>query len=226
MVRRIPQSVAAWLAWVLAAIAGTALALAVGTAGLLPVGDEADVWTAEIVGATLIAFPGFVVLRFLVGRSTLLTAIWIPVTVVGWLAASVATGLSEQTLLSVGADSRLMPGGPIDFLDLVIGIEAITLAAFLGVGQGILLARIFVRRAAARLWLAANLVAAAVQWLVIVSRAGSDSNAQTELDLWLPPLLFAALYAALTGIALVAITRDGRQTAMAAPAIAPAPAAR
>ncbi len=100
------------------------------------------------------------------------------------------------------------------------------MAAFLGVGQGILLARIFVRRAAARLWLAANLVAAAVQWLVIVSRAGSDSNAQTELDLWLPPLLFAALYAALTGIALVAITRDGRQTAMAAPAIAPAPAAR
>ena len=226
MVRRIPRSVAVWLAWVLAAIAGTWLALAVVTARLLPVGDAADTWTAEIVGATLIAFPGFVVLRFLVGRSSLLTAIWIPVTVIGWLVASLATGLSEQVLLSVGADSRLMPGGPIDYLTLVIGIEAITLAAFVGVGQGILLARIFVRRAAARLWVAANLVAAVVQWLVIESRAGSDSNAQTELDLWLSPLLFAALYAALTGIALVAITRDSRKTAVVAPAIAPAPAAR
>src|SRR6266550_206070 len=226
MVRRIPRSLAVWLAWVLAAIAGTALALAVPMAGLLPVGDEADVWTAEIVGATLIAFPGFVVLRFLVGRSSLLTAIWIPVTVIGWLAASLATGLSEQALLSVGADSRLMPGGPIDYLTLVIGIEAITLAVFVGAGQGILLARIFARRAAARLWVAANLVAAVVQWLLIESRAGSDSSGQTELDLWLSPLLFAALYAAWTGIALVAITRDSRKNAVVAPTTAPAPAAR
>jgi uncharacterized membrane protein YhaH (DUF805 family) len=98
---------------------------------------------------------------------------------------------------------------------VIIGVESITYAAFLGLAQGLLLARVFVARSAAWLWFAANLVAAVVIFLVTQIRINGVSNQtnQTVVDLWLPTVVLGALYAAVTGIALVALPRRDRKGA-------------
>ncbi len=91
---------------------------------------------------------------------------------------------------------------------MVTGVELATTAAVLGLGQGLLLARIFVARSAAKLWFVGNLVAAVVMWIVIVFRLnGVSTTTQTVVDLLQPIAIDGALYAAVTGIALLAMSR-------------------
>jgi hypothetical protein len=70
-------------------------------------------------------------------------------------------------------------------------------------------------RSAAWLWLAANVVAAVVVWIVIQIQIDDVSNQtnQTFLDLLLPIAIVGGLYAAVTGIALVALSRRVRKDA-------------
>ncbi|HET9782700.1 MAG TPA: hypothetical protein VFR33_13080 [Candidatus Dormibacteraeota bacterium] len=64
-------------------------------------------------------------------------------------------------------------------------------------------------KSAARLWFIANLAAAVVVWIVseIRNNLASNQTNQTLVDLLLPTAFFGALYAAVTGIALVALSR-------------------
>jgi hypothetical protein len=214
MAYRFPLSgIVVWGAWVLAGIVGSVLPYLVATFGWLgPVNAVGDVWIGIVVDSAIVAFPQYIVLRLLIGHPSLAGAMWIPVSVVAWLAAGLAMSVSAEritnALLSVGAIHALTPGF-FPFLTVVTGVESITLAAVLGLAQGLLLARIFVARSAATLWFAGNLVAAVVVWIVIEIRSNGLSNQtnQTAVDLLLPIAIFGALYAAVTGIALVALSR-------------------
>jgi hypothetical protein len=206
-----------WGAWVLAGGVGSLLPNLVFTFGWLgPI--YGDYWIATVVLAALIAFPQYIVLRLLIGRPSLAGGMWIPVSAVAWLAAGLAGGVSAEwianTLQSAGAFQASTPG-PFSFITVIIGVESITYAAFLGLAQGLLLARVFVARSAAWLWFAANLVAAVVIFLVTQIRINGVSNQtnQTVVDLWLPTVVLGALYAAVTGIALVALPRRDRKGA-------------
>jgi len=198
---------AVWGAWVLAGAAGSVLPYLAFTFGWLPADGG---WIAAVVGAAIVALPQYIVLR-LMGHSSLASAMWIPVSVVAWLAADLALWVSAErianALLSVGAIQALTPG-PFRFLTMVTGVELATTAAVLGLGQGLLLARIFVARSAAKLWFVGNLVAAVVMWIVIVFRLnGVSTTTQTVVDLLQPIAIDGALYAAVTGIALLAMSR-------------------
>jgi hypothetical protein len=207
---RFPLSgMAVWGTWVLAGAVGSVLPYVAITFGWLPADGG---WIAAVVGAAIVAFPQYIVLRLLIGHSSLAGAMWIPVSVVAWLAADLAMSVSAEritnALLSVGPIQALTPGF-FPFLTLIDGVQSITLAAVLGLGQGLLLARIFVARSAARLWFVGNLVAAVVVWIVseIRSNGASNQTNQTVVDGLLPIAIFGALYAAVTGIALFAMSR-------------------
>src|SRR5437762_8637224 len=176
MANRFPLSgMAAWGAWVLAGAVGSVLPYVAIIFGWLPAHGG---WIVTVVGAAIVALPQYIVLR-LMGHSSLAAAMWIPVSVVAWLAADLAmSGSAERitnALLSVGAIEALTPG-PFRFLTMVTGVELATTAVVLGLGQGLLLARIFVARSAARLWFVGNLAAAAVIWIVIVIRLNGVST--------------------------------------------------
>lgn len=218
--RRIPLSgMAFWGAWVLAGMVGSVLPSLVFAFGWLgPITGLADVWIANLVSAVIIAFPQYVVLRLLIGHSSFAGAMWIPVSAVAWLAAALVDSVSTEritnALSSVGAIQALIPG-PIPFMTLIIAVENITLAAVLGLAQGLLLARVFVARSATWLWFGGNLVAGVVNLIVIEARNNSAANQtnQTTLDLLLPIAIYGALYAAVTGIVLVALSRGDRKDA-------------
>jgi hypothetical protein len=220
MARRIPRSgIAFWGAWVLAGIVGSLLPiLGISFGWSLPSDTVADALTANIVYSAIVAFPQYIVLRLLIGHSSLAGAMWIPVSVVGWLAAVLARSASAvwitNALLSIGPVEALTPGSiPFDFLTVLEGVEGITYAAFLGLAQGLLLARVFMTGSAAWLWFAANLVAAVVVWIVsqIQMNAASNQTNQTALDFLMPVAILGGLYAAVTGIALAALFRRNRK---------------
>ena len=205
MAHRIPLlGMAFWGAWVLAGILGSGLVYLVVYLGWFgPIHGVGDVWIANVVGSAIVAFPQYIVLRLLIGHSSLAGAMWIPVSAIAWLAADLAI----YALLSVGSIQALMPG-PFPFFDVISVIENLTPAAVLGLAQGLLLARVFVARSATWLWFVANVFAAVVVWIVIQIRNDvSNQTNQTFLDLLLPIAIFGGLYAAVTGIALVALPR-------------------
>ena len=227
--RPLVSSIALWLAWVVAGMVGPAFASLAFSRGWLSEFVNAYLITTPIVAA-IMAFPQYVVLRLLTRRSSLATALWIPATAAAWLAAGLATGALQvpiaNGLFSVDAIRPLIPGS-IPFLTVIIGVETLTIAAFLGVGQGLLLARVFMARWAPVLWFAANLLPMVVISIVGEIRAGGDSGTnQTELDLVLSAALFGGLNASVPGIALVALARRGRRADAPAPSTAPEPAAR
>jgi len=217
---RIPLwRVAFWGAWVLAGMVGYVLWYLVSAFGWFGPMNAADaIWIAVVVASAMIAFPQYVVLRLLIGKSSLAGALWIPVSIVARLAAYLAIYLSAEgitnALLSVGAIQALT-SDPALFITVITAVQNITLAAVLGLAQGLLLARVFVARSAAWLWLVGNLLAAVVIWIVIEVRMNGAVNQtnQTTLDLLLPIAIYGALYAAVTGIVLVALPKRDRKDA-------------
>lgn len=197
----------------LAGIVGTVLQY-LGTASgwFGPISADGDGWIAIVVSSAILAFPQYIVLRLLIGHSSLAGAMWIPVSAVAWLAADLAIYAPAEritnALLSVGAIQALMQDG-FPFFTVIFVVEDITLFAVLGLAQGLLLARVFVARSAARLWFVANLGAAVVVGIFSQIQINGVSNQTnpTAVDLWLPIAIFGALYAAVTGIALVALPR-------------------
>jgi hypothetical protein len=212
---RIPLwRIAFWGAWVLAGMVGTVLpyvATASGWFGLISTGG--DGWIAIVAGEAIVAFPQYIVLRLLIGHSSFAGAMWIPVSAVALLAADLAIYAFTNALLSVGAIQALMPSFPI--FTVITVVENITLAAVLGLAQGLLLARVFVARSAARLWFGTNLVAAVVVLIATLIQPNSVSNPtnQTAVDQLLQTAILGALYAAVTGVVLVALPRRDRKGA-------------
>ena len=214
MANRFPISgMVVWGAWVLAGIVGSVLPVLGATFGWLgPVYEVGDLWIVVVVNSAIVAFPQFIVLRLLIGHSSLATAMWIPVSVVAWLAGYIVLSTSADStaysLLSVGAVRALIPGR-FPFLTVITGIESIVLAAALGLAQGFLVGRMFFARSAVWLWLVGNLAAAVIVWIIVQVRTNSVSNQtnQTAVDVLLPTAIFGALYAGITGIALVALSR-------------------
>lgn len=218
MANRIPLSrMAFWGAWVLAGMVGYVLPVLVANFGWFgSIYADGDGWIANVVGFALVASPQYIVLRLLIGHPSLAGAMWIPVSVVAWLAAGPAGSLSAEwianTLQSAGA-FQSSTSGAFSFITVIIGVESITYAAFLGLAQGLLLARVFVARSAARLWFVGNLIAAVVVLIVTQIQINGVSNQtnQTTVDVWLQTAIIGALYAAVTGIALVALSRRDRE---------------
>jgi hypothetical protein len=217
MAHRIPLSrMAFWGAWVLAGLVGYVLAYLGNAFGWFgAIYADGDGWIAIIVGSAIVAFPQYIVLRLLIGHPSLAGAMWIPVSAVAWLAADLAIYASADritnALLSVGAIQALMLG-PFAFftpISVITAVENITLATVLGLAQGLLLARVFVARSAVWLWFGGNVVAAVVVLIVTQIQINGVSNQtnQTGVDLLLPTAIPGALYAAVTGIALVALPR-------------------
>jgi hypothetical protein len=213
------SGMAFWGAWVLAGIVGSVLPSIGATFGWFDAiyADGAG-WIAIVVGSSIVAFPQYIVLRLLVGHPSLAGAMWIPVSAVAVLAADLASSVSAErianALLSVGAIQALTPG-PFPFFTVIAGVESITFAAVVGLAQGLLLARVFVARSAAWLWFVGNLIAALVILIVTQIRINGVSNQpnQTAVDLLLPTAILGGLYAAVTGIALVALSRRDRKGA-------------
>jgi hypothetical protein len=223
---RMRSSITIWGAWVVAGAVGNAGELLALGAGWIPVSSSSLVIAACVVGA-IMGIPQYVVLR-LTGRPPLASAMWIPVTVVAWLAYVLggipfAEGIANA-LYSVGV-VRALPG-PVDLITLQIGAEFITLAALVGVGQGLLLSRVVVARSAIGLWLAANLLAAvAIGIAVSIRDSGGSSTNQSEVDSLLAAVLVGGIYAAVTGIALVSLSRRARTAVVPVAATEPGPAA-
>lgn len=193
-----------WGAWVLAGSVGYVLPYLGAIFGWFgPMYADGDGWIAIIVSSAIVAFPQYIVLRLLIGHPSLAGAMWIPVSAVAWVAADLAV----YALLSAGSIQALMPGPP--FFDVISVIDNLTPAAVLGLAQGLVLARVFVARSAVWLWFGGNLVAAAVVLIVTEIRMNGVSNQtnQTAVDLLLEIAILGGLYAAVTGIVLVALPR-------------------
>ncbi|HXC79185.1 MAG TPA: hypothetical protein VNU19_19305 [Candidatus Acidoferrum sp.] len=105
--------------------------------------------------------------------------------------------------------------GSFPFFTAITLVENLTLAAVLGLAQGLLLARVFVARSAVWLWFGGNLVAAVVALIVgeILFNGVSNRTNATDLDVFLFTAIAGALYAGVTGIALVALPRRDRKGA-------------
>ena len=210
------------------AVGNTGVLLAF-SAGWFPVSDSDQVIViSACVGGAIIGIPQYVVLR-LSGRPSLASAVWIPVTMVAWL-AYVLGGVALAGAIANGLDSvdavRALPL-PVGLLTLQIGAEFLTLAALVGVGQGLLLSRFVKARSAVGVWLAANLLAAvAVGIAVTIRDTGASSTNQSEADVLLSAALVGGIYAAVTGVALAALARRARTVAAPMAPTEPAPAAR
>jgi hypothetical protein len=208
-----------WGAWVLAGMVGTMLPY-LGTAfgWFGPVYADGNDWIAIVVSSVILAFPQYIVLRLLIGHPSFAGAMWIPVSVVAWLASNLTIEAWAEriinTLLSFDPIQALL-ASPFPFFTLVTVVENITIAAVLGLAQGLLLARVFVARSAARLWFVGNVLAATVVSIVaqiqingqILINGVSYQTNQVAVQLLLPTAILGAVYAAVTGIALVALPR-------------------
>jgi hypothetical protein len=219
--------IATWAAWVLAGAVGNTGVLLALTAGWFPVSDSDQVISA-CVGGAIIGIPQYLVLR-LSGRPSLASAMWIPVTMVAWLAYVLGgialAGAIADGLYSVDAVRALRL--PVGLLTLQIGAEFLTLAALVGAGQGLLLSRVVMARSAVGVWVAANLLAAVVVGIAVTIRdTGDTSTNQSEADVLLSAALVGGIFAAVTGVALVALARRARTGAAPRGATEPAPAVR
>jgi hypothetical protein len=212
MANRIRLSrIAIWGAWVVAGGVGYMLPYLGASLGWFGP-TYPDGWTAIIASAAIVAFPQYIVLRVFIGHSSLAGAMWIPVSVVASVAADQAIfafgDRIANALFSVGAIQALLRG-PIFSLILVIdGIQGITLAAVVGLAQGLLLTRVFAARSAAWIWFVGNLIAAVVVLIVtqLINGLFNQTN-ETTVELLLLVAILGGLYAAVTGIVLVGFSR-------------------
>ncbi len=204
--QRLSHSLAIWVAWVLAAVAGSLLAILIDVF-ILPWSSARSLHDYEavlmvIVSAICLAFFQYIVLRVLVGRVSLTLTMWIPASVIATLVAFNTPGFLQgtvlRTLISISAISASMPRG-FPVIQVILALIGLAFAAFLGLGQGIVLSIVY-RRGVVGFWVLANLSAALVVGIVLGIRYqefASPGFADT--------LLGGVIYAAVTGPALLVI---------------------
>ena len=210
---------ALWGAWLGAGVVGSLLPVLPAALNLrFPIVadlrlDDAYGLRSAAVGATCLALFQTIVLGVLKVRFTASVLMWIPVstgaTVVAYLAIALGQVTVPRAVISVSAiQASLPPSFPL--LQVIFALSGVAVAVVVGVAQGILLARVFRRRSALGVWLVANLVAAVLVGIVFGIRlqepvTGSDADL-TAIFLS-TTLIDGALYAAVTGAALVAFAR-------------------
>jgi hypothetical protein len=191
---------------------------------------------AAIAVATWLALCQYIVLRALLGRQSMTAVIWIPASVIAVVAAVCAIAVTvPRTLISISAiEASLPPGFPLT--EVVVGLFAIPVAAFLGVSQGIVLSNVY-RRSVVGLWLLANLFAALLVGIVqgiqfhelanlLDGRYNLDEATVATANAFylVGSLLSVVLYAAVTGPTLFVLARprSGAETSLAMSSGSPA----
>ena len=208
-----------WLAWVGAGALGAALAAAASQPGNEVFGDPGASYWVPIVLAAPLALLQFLVLRGLIGVSVVAAGVWAGLTLVAYAASGFAISgwyfvipqLVTRAFIPVETAMDLMFTGG-DYIKPLL----------LGLAQGVVLAWVFGRPLMAAWWVGINLVAFAfsLHLTIFVFTALRVDLATGAGGFVLPFVVLAAFYAAVTGLALVAILR------MRTPVRAPAPAAR
>ena len=206
-----------WIAWVVA----TAVGQAVDAAGLLPGNSEstdgAGVWIWSALAALPLAAFQFVVLRWLLNVERRGAAAWAVATVLAVVLSQAAYIAWFDVLMSHVSPAE----GFVQ--DAMFAMPDYLYPLFVGVAQGVVLAIVLRRTYAAFVWVIANPIASAVaSHVTAAAMTASGINFQTAPGGYaVPELLLWGTYGAVTGAALVALTRP-----RALPATAPAPAAR
>lgn len=207
-----------WGAWLLAGTAGSLLPVLPAALNLrfpasVALGLQDAFGPGSIVlGALLLAAFQCIVLGALRGRFSRPVLLWIPVSAGAALIAYIAIALWQvtipRTLISVSAIQTALPSG-FPLLQVIFALFGLANAMVLGLAQGLLLAKILEGRSVVGFWLVANLVAAILVGIVFGIRlqepvAGDDA---TRTAMFLSNILInGALYAAVTGVVLVAMT--------------------
>jgi len=201
------------MAWVAAGALGTAVAASATQPGFEVFPNLGDrYWLPPALLAAPLALLQFLVLRGAMGVSLAAAGMWVGLTLVASVASLFATSgwyfYVPQVL-------------PRVFIPMETGIDIMFTVAdyinplLLGLAQGIVLAWVFGRRRIAAWWVVANLVAYAVALhltVFVLTASGFDLRTGGYV---VSRVALAASYAAVTGLALVAILR------MRAPVAAP-----
>ena len=196
-----------WMAWVAAGALGTAVAASATQPGFEVFPNLGDwYWLPPALLAAPLALLQFLVLRGAMGVSLAAAGMWVGLTLVASVASLFATSgwyfYVPQVL-------------PRAFIPMETGIDIMFTVAdyinplLLGLAQGIVLAWVFGRRRIAAWWVVANLVAYAVALhLTVFVLTASGFDLRTAPGGYvLARVALAALYAAITGLVLVAILR-------------------
>jgi hypothetical protein len=218
--QRLSHSLAIWVAWVLAGVGGSLLPILLN-AFILPwiqarslYDYEAAVWV--VVSAICLAFFQYIVLRVLLARVSLTVVMWIPASAIAALVAFNTPGFLQgtvlRTLISISAISASLPQG-FPLIQVILALIGFAFAAFLGLGQGIVLSMVY-RRGVVGFWVLANLLAALVVGIVLGVRYQEFVSPD-----FIDTLLGGVVYAAVTGPALLLVAgrRLGGDTSRALP---------
>ena len=194
-----------WLAWVGAGALGAAVAASASQPGNEVFGEPGASYWAPIVLAVPLALFQFLVLVRLVGVSVVHAGMWIGVTLV----ASAAGVFATSGWLFVAPEPLTRMFGVDTGMNIVFTVGDYMNPLLLGLAQGVVLAWVFGRPRNAVLWVAISVAAFAVSIrLTIFAMTASGFDLQTVSDGYvLPRVVFAALYAAVTGLALVAMVK-------------------
>jgi len=201
------------MAWVAAGALGTAVAASATQPGFEVFPNLGDwYWLPPALLAAPVALLQFLVLRGAMGVSLAAAGMWVGLTLVASVASLFATSgwyfYVPQVL-------------PRVFIPMETGIDIMFTVAdyinplLLGLAQGVVLAWVFGRPRIAAWWVVANLVAYAVALhltVFVLTASGFDLRTGGYV---VSRVALAASYAAVTGLALVAILR------MRAPVAAP-----
>jgi hypothetical protein len=219
--QRVSHSLAMWVAWIVAGAAGSLLP------GLPVFTIPFDVSNFTLYGAMLgvivaaacLALFQYIVIRTLLARVSLALAMWIPVSVAATVAGLVPTEMVQSgvpgPLVSIGAIASSLPRG-FPFAESLGVLIIVAPAALLGAAQGLVLSKVYGRRAV-NPWVLANLLAAVVVGAVMATRNDdlttllnsqfSPDEATVTAFYLVNTLLSGALYAAVTGPVLLVLAR-------------------
>jgi len=208
-----------WIAWVGAGALGAAIAASATQPGHTFFGDTGASYWVPIVLAAPLALLQFLVLRGLIGVSVVPAGVWFGLTLV----ASAASGFAISGWYFVVP--QILPHTFISIdtgMDIMFTVGNYISPVLVGLAQGVVLVWVFGRPRIAAWWVVMNLVAffVSLHLMLFALTASAFVPESRAGGFVLASVALAALYAAVTGLALVAILR------MRAPVRAPAPAAR
>ena len=200
-----PPRLTLWVAWVCAGALGAAVAGWASQPGSEVFGGTGASYWVPIVLAAPLALLQFLVLRGLAGVSVLAAAMWVGLTLVASAASGYATGGWYDV-----APGLLQRGFGVETAtDVMFVVGDYMMPLLVGLAQGVVLAWIAGRRWVAVLWIVISVVgyAVAIRLLVLVTPASGFESGTVPGGHVTALAALAALYAAVTGLALVAILR-------------------
>lgn len=207
-----------WIGWVAATAIGQVLPAAVNVSGQALLAGDVGTWLGSAVETLPVALLEFAVLRWVVGVARGHAVAWALATVAAAVASQLLTVFWYEDLISSPWVARLAQPQ----IDVLFDVTPYFYAVLTGAAQGVVLGLILHRQSAAYLWVGANVVAFAVTFYATsagLSISGftvqPESGGMAVLE-----TIYWGIFGALTGAALVVLTRRP------VPVTAPAPAVR